>query len=752
MRGLTAKERNNTKESGRICMANLPLKFIASVFSVRKVGLALTALLVILYILGNPLLDVLELKTYDMRLLAHPAAPGPTHVAIAAIDEKSLSVLGRWPWSRATMGKLVERLDQAGAGVIVFDVFFSETENRQLLDQLARLEAEQGYSAATSPYQAIKKSLAGDTSFSRAIKQSGKVVLPMVFLMSPDEARHQSPDEAARGYSSIENHAIQLIKDRGDGSLAFPMAQPHGVVVNLPELSASARYIGHINAIPDNDGTVRWTALVIRYKGLYFPSADVQAARLFLNAPHLTLHTSAYGITGLSLGERRIATDEDGRTLIHYHGRAKTFPTYSIADIMAGKIDAGLLKGKIVLIGATALGLGDTHVTPFSSVYPGVEIRANTIQNILDADFILRPGWMFVMDVAVMLGLGLGLVLLLPRIGVRNSALVVLGLVVFYIGLAVVEFRTQQIWMNLVYPSLLMLLLFMAATIIKYFTSENEKRQIKGAFKQYVPAAVVDQIMGNIDNLSLGGEKRELTVLFSDIRGFTTLSETLAPEDVVKMLNTYLTRMTDTVFRHDGLLDKYIGDAIMAIYGAPLAHPAHAKLACYTALDMMKELHALKEQWGAQAYADMDIGIGITTGPMIVGNMGSMNRFDYTVIGDAVNLGSRIEGLNKIYGTHILISEPTYKMVKDEFPYIREIDVTPIRGRLEMARIYELMLPELYPHMDWLAEFHRAYELFRANLHPQARKVFQALANDVRDPVSTHYIQRCVAPRRRMGD
>ena len=687
-----------------------------------------------------------------MRLLAHPTTAGPAHVAIAAIDEKSLAALGRWPWSRATMGKLVERLDQAGARVIVFDVFFSETENRQILDRLARLEAEQGYTTATSPYQPIKKSLAGDTSFSRAIKRSGKVVLPMVFLMSQDEARHQSPGAARRGFNSIQNHAIALIKDRGDGSLAFPMAMPYGVVVNLPELSASARHIGHINAIPDNDGSVRWAALVMRYNGLYFPSADVQAARLFLNAPHLTLHTSAYGITGLSLGDRYIATDENGRALIHYQGPAKTFPTYSIADILAGKIDAGLLQGKIILIGATALGLGDTHVTPYSSAYPGVEIRANAIQNIIDDDFILRPGWMLVMDIAVMLGLGLGLVLLLPRMGVRNSAVVVLGLAIFYIGLAVVEFRTQQIWMNLVYPSLLMLLLFMASTIIKYFTAENEKRQIKNAFKQYVPAAVVDQIMGNIDNLSLGGEKRELSVLFSDIRGFTTLSETLAPEDVVKMLNTYLTRMTETVFRYDGLLDKYIGDAIMAIYGAPLVHPGHAKLACYTALDMMKELHALKEQWRGQGYTGMDIGIGISTGPMIVGNMGSTNRFDYTVIGDAVNLGSRIEGLNKIYGTHILISETTYKMVKDEFPYTREIDVAPIRGRLEMARIYELILPDLYPHMDWLTEFHHAYGLFRANLHTQARKVFQELADSVHDPVSGYFAQRCIVPRRRMGD
>jgi adenylate cyclase len=210
--------------------------------------------------------------------------------------------------------------------------------------------------------------------------------------------------------------------------------------------------------------------------------------------------------------------------------------------------------------------------------------------------------------------------------------------------------------------------------------------------------------------------------------------------------------MTDTVFRHQGLLDKYIGDAIMAIYGAPIANPDHARLACRTALAMMQELKPLREQWKEQGIMEMDIGIGIATGPMVVGNMGSVTRFDYTVIGDAVNLGSRIESLNKVYGTHILISEQTYQMVKDEFPHMREIDIARIRGRQEMVRIYELMSADLFPHMDWLPEFTRAYELFRADLRAQARKVFQTLADSVNDPVSRHYVERCAAPRRRMND
>jgi adenylate cyclase len=529
------------------------------------------------------------------------------------------------------------------------------------------------------------------------------------------------------------------------------LANPAGVVVNLPELTANAKFTGHINYDSDADGTVRWSPLVMKYNGLFFPSADVQAVRLYKGMPHLALRTASYGITGLEIGDRFIATDESGRALIHYHGPGNTFPTFSVSDIYSGNISPDRLKNKIVLIGTTATGLGDIRLTPYGSSYPGVEIRANTIQNLTQADFIHRPGWMFIYDVAVILALGGFLVMVLPRIGVRNAIWLTLALLVAYATLAFGLFRSQHIWLNVVYPSLLMLVLFMSSTIFKYFTAETEKRQIKGAFQHYVPMQVVEQIMKDIDNLSLGGEKRELTVLFSDIRGFASIAETLAPEELVKLLNVYLTQMTDKVFKHNGLLDKYIGDAIMAVYGAPIHHPDHAKLACRTALEMMQAMQSLRDEWKKSGFADMDIGIGINTGSMVVGNMGSKGRFDYTVIGDAVNLGSRIESLNKTYGTHILMSEFTYRQVRDEFPHIREIDITQVKGRQEIVRIYELMLPWQYPHMNWLRDFARAYELFRAGLTGKARAVFEQLYKTTQDPVSNYYAQRCKATRRKGG-
>jgi adenylate cyclase len=719
--------------------------------SARRIGLVLLGLVLGFYMAGVRLLDNIELQTFDLRMRSHPATVDHDTVVIAAIDETSLADLGRWPWSRATMARIVERLDALGARVIALDVFFSEAENRALLEQIEQLEREHGYRGTASPYAFVKRALAADAPLAQAIAKSGKVVLPMVFLRPEDEARDTHAADARQALASVENQAVKLIRDQGDGRMDFPMPEVTGLITNLPELTRAARATGHINSIPDRDGTVRWSQLVLRHKGLFFPSADLQAARLYLGEPALMLHTASYGITAVQLGARLFPTDEYGRALIHYRGPARSFPTYSVSDILAGRIDAELLHDKIVLVGATAQGLGDVRVTPYS-VFPGVEIRANTIQNLLDNDFIRRPGWMFVFDVLLMLTLGGLLVFLLPRLGLRLSSVLTAALAIGYLLLAVVEFNVQHIWINVAYPALLVLLMFISSMLVHYFTAEREKRQIKHAFQHYVPAAVVDQAIRTIDSLGLGGDKRELTVLFSDIRGFTGIAESLPPEKLVQLLNEYLTRMTDQVFRHEGLLDKYIGDAIMAVYGAPLPQPDHARRACHTAVDMLRALRALQADWRDKGLPALDLGIGINTGPMVVGNMGSQNRFDYTVIGDAVNLGARIESLNKQYGTHILLSEFTYSQVKDAFPHLREIDVTTVRGRNEPVRIYELMLAEHYPHMDWLEEFVRAYELFRANRHAQARPLFQKLADTVNDPVSRYYVERCRAPRRRKGE
>jgi len=287
---------------------------------------------------------------------------------------------------------------------------------------------------------------------------------------------------------------------------------------------------------------------------------------------------------------------------------------------------------------------------------------------------------------------------------------------------------------------------------VHYFFTFSEKRYLKLAFQHYVPPAVVEGLVSGADRLRLGGEKRELTVLFSDIRGFTSMSEAMAPEDLVKLMNEYFTAMTDKVFEHRGSLDKYIGDAVMAVYGAPVAEPRHAALACRTALEMLTVLDALKANWRHLGLPAIDIGVGINTGPMIVGNMGSASRFNYTVVGDSVNLASRIESLNKTYGTSILVSEYTYEVVKDEFPFAREIDSVRVRGRTQPVRLYELMREERYRSLHWLEEYRAAYREMREGERTRAYELFTALHAHSVDPASGYHAKVCKYPPRRQVD
>ncbi|MEK6772293.1 MAG: adenylate/guanylate cyclase domain-containing protein [Pseudomonadota bacterium] len=709
--------------------------------SARAVGLFLTVLVATAFYFGVPLMDQLELETYDMRLrtLMHP--PAVPVVTIVAIDDQSLNVHGRWPWSRQKIADLVKRLDRAGARVIALDIFFSEQENRELLAAIERLEAA-GDANTRRLYAPLKQALAADDTLSRAIARSGKVVLSLVFLLGEEDARHVGAAEAEATQRRIRDQAISIVRTRG-GGVPTTVREARAVIANLPALQKAGRQAGHINILPDPDGTLRWAPLVMRHRGQFYPSADVQAVRLYLGNPALTLNLASDGVDSLTIGPRAISTDEDGRALIRYYGPERTIPTVSAADVLAGRADPARFRDRVVIVGGTSKGIGDIRVTPHGALFPGVEVRATIIQNLIDGSILRRPGWTLGVDFLVLLIIGLSLAWWLPRTRLPLAAAISGVVFAGYLAIVVVLFRGQGVWLNVVYPSSLLVLMFVSTALMKYFTAEHEKHQIKTAFKYYLAPKVVDLVTENIEQLRLGGEKRELTVLFSDIRGFTTFSETLAPEELVHLLNVYFTRMTEEIFHHDGTLDKYIGDAIMAYYGAPIARADHALAACRTALGMADALAELNREWQRQQKPTFQIGIGINTGPMVFGNMGSNTRFNYTVIGDAVNLGSRIEALNKTYGTTILLSEFTHAQVAAEFAgRVREVDTTRVRGRQEPVRLYELIHDGRYPDLGWLADYERAYRALRAGETKAARQGFQRLAEERNDPVSRYHRQQ----------
>ncbi|HEX7221318.1 MAG TPA: adenylate/guanylate cyclase domain-containing protein [Burkholderiales bacterium] len=667
--------------------------------------------------LDVPLLGQIERKTYDMRLRALPSAP-PRFVTIAAIDEASLAKIGRWPWSRTTFAALAERLDQLGAKVIAFDLFFPERESPR-----------------------------ADAQFARAISATKKVVLGTVFIDNDTEIRYLGPAGLAAARLAIAPQAIADVRSSAQGEPVFKRPEPYGVLVNILELQGGAAYAGHIDVPPDPDGVVRRAPLIRRFDGRYYPAFDVQVARTYLEAEVPALELASYGIAGLKLGEHSIPLDEEGRLLVR-HRRPGSFAAVPIADILEGRADAALLKGRVVLVGNTATGIGDVRVTPFGATLPGVEVRASIIESLLQGDALQRPEWMMVVDAAAMALIALVLIVLLPRLGVSGGGVLAAALLGGYVALAIYLFETQGLWLNLVYPTLLVALLFATATLVEYFFTFSEKRYLKVAFQHYVPPAVVEDLVADAGKLQLGGEKRELTVLFSDIRGFTTLSEAMAPEDLVKLMNEYFTVMTEKVFEHRGSLDKYIGDAIMAVFGAPLPEPQHAALACRAALDMVRTLKTFQDTLRRRGLPAIDIGVGINTGPMVVGNMGSKSRFNYTVVGDAVNLASRIEHLNKEYGTNVLVSEYTYLPVKDEFPLAREVDRVRVRGRAQPVHLFELFVEE----RDWLDEYRAAYAVMRDGDATRAAGLFAALHARTGDGVSAFHALHCTTPQRRRVD
>ena len=496
-------------------------------------------------------------------------------------------------------------------------------------------------------------------------------------------------------------------------------------------MSEAATNSGYINFAPSSDGVVREMPLAIKFGENIFTPLAIQCVWNYLDRPNLMLKFAEYGVQKIVLGNISIPTDEEGNLLINYLGPPNvTFPNYSITDILHGNLPEGTFEDKIVIVGSTATGAHDLRNTPFSGSHPGLEVHTTIIDNILRNDFISKPEWARIYDIIAIVILGLLPGIFLPRLSAIKAIIFTAALFILHIFISRFLFSHFGLWVNIVYPLLTLIVVYTSLTLYHYITEERERKKIRGAFSYYVSNSVVNEMLKDTKKLKLGGDKKDLSVLFSDIRGFTTISEGLTPEELVNLLNEYLTVMTDIVFKYNGTLDKYIGDAIMAIYGAPLEQPDHPSKACRSAIDMIEGLKRLNEKWIQEGKTPLDIGIGINTGPMMVGNMGSDQRFDYTVMGDAVNLGSRLEGANKSYRTNILISESTYKRVKDEFVCM-ELDSVRVKGRILPVSIYQLVGERDYvpiDHLEAINYFHKGLQFYRKQEWDKAIEAFDTVS------------------------
>jgi adenylate cyclase len=664
------------------------------------IALGVIGLLGALWFMAPSFLHTIEFNLYDQNFrLRGPRPPNP-QIAIVAVDEASLAAVGRWPWSRTILARLVQRLDEGGAAAIAVDLLLNEPEisaEREVVERLRqRLGARRLDAGVRQELEAMRAEADPDAALAAAIRNSGRVVLASNFLFGaglPTDLpeRTGSPLKSAIGVRlatdpppARRGPAFKNFPERG----LYPPLRARQETFPIPPLMATAASIGHVNMIPEIDGSTRYEALVIESRGYYYPSLAIEAVRVAAGLDPSAL-TMTFG-ESVGLADIVIPTDARSRVLIDYAGPVGTIAHVPAADVLQGK---GLdrVKDRAVFIGATAPGLFDLRVTPVSAIMPGVEKHANMAANILDRRFIVRPVWGELVEAGSIVLLPLLLALVVPALRPYPSIAMTLVIWAALFGAGHYAFRRGQ-WVNLVYPSLALLVTFIVITVYRFVFEERQRQYTRRAFQQYVSPEVVERIMQDPQALQFGGELRSLTVLFSDIRDFTTFTEKHDPQLVVQMLREYLTEMTRIVIEEGGTLDKYIGDAVMAEFGAPIAYPDHALRGCRAALRMNAEVERLTAKWLAEGKEPFRIGLGVNTGTMVVGNLGSEQLFDYTVIGDEVNLGARLESLNKDYQTdkHIIISDGTYEAAGDAIE-VRRLGEVKVKGKTRPVVVYELL-------------------------------------------------------------
>jgi adenylate cyclase len=677
--------------------------------------IGILAWVLVLGLYYGSLLESYELRTYDQlcRLNARNS-PVSDEIVLVAVDQGSLQAAQRqginWPWPRQMYAPIVHFLASSGVRAVAFDILFTEPSAYGMED---------------------------DQLLAEALKQDGQVFLP-IFL-----SREERPRPAGEK-RLIDRIALPLTNQSAE------LISPYLSSVPPIQMLADSTYgLGNVAIPPDPDGIYRRLPLVFPYRADWIPSLGFAVFRYLSHPGPVTLTKDGLTLTGM-----RVPLDNQGNFLLNYYSNAENFPRFSAFNVIQSyqALQDGskpiyspeAFRNKIVFVGYTAPGLFDLKPTPISSVNPGMAIHATLVANLLHKDFRVRISPPVVLSLAAGLAVAIGItVMLVP--GLWQLALATLSFAGGLLLFVVLAFR-QNIWIDGILLAAGLGLSFAMTTTFSYATEGRQRRQIKQVFSHYMSDLLIQDLLRNPDKLRLGGEKRVLSVFFSDLAGFTTLSEKLTPEEVVTLLNRYLTAMTDIILASGGLIDKYEGDAIMAFWGAPLPQENHAARACLAALDNQARLAQLRKEFMQMGLPPVHARIGINTGEMIIGNMGSSQRFDFTVIGDSVNLASRLEGAGKEYGTRIIISEDTHRQASG-YVEVRELDLLRVKGKEMPVRIYELLARK--GELDETGQkvrdlFAEGLSHYRQQEWPGAISCFQRiLALEPEDGPAKTFILRC---------
>ncbi len=689
----------------------------------------------------------LEGQLLDVRFQLRPAGPPSTAIVLMPIDDRSLREIGRWPWSRGIIAEIVRRLAGAGARTIAIDLLLAEPELRDVpaagLEDLRtelRSRERSGEPARPAEIDAqlgdMLKGADGDRQLAGELERADNVILPFSFGAGSGHAGELLPPPIAAA-------AIRIVRLPPGQPPPSPQPEP-GVLAPIPMLAAAAAGLGQGDIPLDPDGAARFERPVVAFGDRYLPSFALEAARHYLGIGRDQVQLLLG--EGIALGDHVLPTDEGLLIPVNYR-RPGTFETIPVWRVLDGTVDAADLAGKLIVIGGDAAGVGDHFRSPYVSELPGLARHAAMIDDILRQDLLLRRQSALPLGAgAVLLG---GLVIggLARRLGLIGTTLGFLALIGVVVGSNLWAFLGHGLWLDLLLPLTGLTLVYGVTLAHRYFVGERQERRLRAAFKHYLSPALVEQVARDPALLRRGGEQKELTVLFADLRDSTRIAGALAPARFAVLLNEVLGVLTDALFDQGGMLDKFTGDGLVAVFGAPLPQPDHALRACRAALAMQVQLRPLQTRWARPDLPPLEVGVGINSGPMIIGNMGSRERFNYTVIGDEAHLGARLEAANKDFRTRILISEATWGQVSGRLA-ARELDVVTFRGLDRPVRVFELLGEPPLP-----APQARQVKLFAAGLAAYrggewataAARFEQLLAIAPDDRPSQLYRERCRA-------
>ncbi len=716
------------------------------------------------------LVGQLERELYDVRFKIRGPIKLTGVVGTLTADDRSIEKFGRWPFPRDIYEKVLQNLKNAGVKWIGFDVFFSEPQRRFLDESLLNLkqiylEKHLNSKEYENTLYKLMNNSPGDFSLGRGIEDFKSITQGFYFIDHKSQLLNSQYDWLA-SFNRLKNSAIDFVDfPAGKKINQYKELMSYGVVTNTEVIAGKSRYVGFANNQSESDGLIRKAALVKAIEptdskgishgnAIVVPSLGLSLAANYLESG-IVVHFDELGIESIELYPSDskkpqikipLFYDGQGKLLINHYGEFEQLPQLSLQDAYENKIPKNVPP--ILVYGGTATGTNDKRPSPFDENFDGVGHHVTVIENILTQNFMKRPLSAPFLEIALLIVSGIVFSFILKHMSAIKSAIFVGTILISFYLIDKYFLFGKGNWFYVGMFYLQSISIYFGITIFKYFTEEREKKKVRSAFQYYLNPAVINQLMEQPDKLKLGGEKKNLTVFFSDVRGFTTISESLTPEKLTSLLNEYFTPMTKIILDSNGLLDKYIGDAVMAVWGAPIPIEDHPDRAVVSSLKMLDELENLQKKWASEGLPFLDIGIGLNTGDMVVGNMGSDQRFDYTVLGDAVNLGARLEGINKNYGTRIICSEFTKNSLKNPEKFLlRELDIIQVKGKNEPVRIFEVMRFQA-SEREQIKELIHAYEsalsLYRAQKWNEAIAQFKnALKIKAEDPPSLEFIERC---------